>query len=517
MVYSRNSKAFITACLQPHNLRPSAAQLLLHDFLKENESEDFKFVRGKLGSGLEELREEDHEDPVPEEVVTKESKEVGDAKFPNGGSLSAGSLSQIKARHVSGSKVNDEAAVHVGDTQDARKSSLEPSGNKFGELGHATKPEDSYNKQAASVPLYLDNSNEVIPGSSHGSSGDGSGVRSRILRVKTRAGSLSGGEPLWSNGPDHVANATDEASLQPHLTGKSQLDLSELPGKVVESNQKVSEAMGLPDPVVPPVTSDQELDAAWNETEDAVLPKRFLSSATIFDLLDIKPGESRSDEGDSIEIKVDRCNSALIIMMAVPSCTAESYQEVEFEYDFLTDDPIVVVEEMQSDPELANTIEPFATNIIASLSAVCDIAKRVALERISSSNFTPKLSLSVLRELISVRCSDGEDLQSYAQYVDCSKTNTAADPLALLRSVAYARLNESGFQKGYTDSTDNIWLDVSDAEIDRMLLDDLKYHELLKIRDESLVRFVFDLLYVHNAYASNFVERTRSMIELKLV
>lgn len=318
-------------------------------------------------------------------------------------------------------------------------------------------------------------------GRSRGESADGGQAagRSRILRVQTRSGSASGTDLLKSPVLNAIVFDSEDIPQSPLIKANSEpADLSSLGRNAADFRLPKSIAQ----------VGEQMTHSAGNQTNNGVdnepleetgLSRRFLSSATVFDLLDIHPHES-DYSGSADNADGGRANEALIFMMAVPT-NEDSYQEVEFEFNLLLDEPGVVVEEMQLDPDLADTIKPYATNMIAVLTAVCEVAKRVAVERIAVGRFSSSLSTAVLTEIL--RMNKDED--SYTQYVDCSDSDSVVDPLAALRSVARTRLPAIADHTNADDCAA-----VADSDADLLLFEDAKYIDLLAVYQENLSRFV---------------------------
>jgi hypothetical protein len=549
-VHNRNSRAFISLCLQPHDLRPTADQLLEHDFLKENEAEDFKFVRGKLGGGgLGDLREEDPEGsdeggadagppgdaPRAEDSPVKSLGSDAAAKILKSArvTMSLGSvpLSGEAAGDSEAGRERSSLAV-AGSFQDEDPEKLQKSdaspltrNASTDKLRQRDPPSPVKPTQAADDASDRSRDGSDVSGKeaaadggfTSGRSRGGSGGRSRILRVQMRSGSASG--PDLRRSPSHsqgivtiddvleqapIARTNSEPADMPSLAGNArQVCEMHLPAAVSEGR-----AAGMAAPAAP---SSDEL-RAYDDAERDGLSRCFLSSATIFDLLDIDPTGETIEKGGG----AGRSNEALIIMMAVPSAASDeddSYQEVQFEFNVLLDEPSVVVDEMQSDPELADTIKPFATNMVTVLSAVCDVARRVAMERISTGNFSCLLSIAVLREIL--RMHSDED--PYSQYVDCSDAgagDAAAEPLTALCAVARVRLangpaagdwaggggggwaggggvppkHVAWSLSGQEDDSNQDFGTVTDAEADRILFEDPRYLDALAAYQENLLR-----------------------------
>lgn len=454
-VYSRNARAFVTACLQPHDSRPTAEQLLSHEFLKEKEEEDFKFVRGKLGSGgLEELQEEDDEGahvapdenypdgagPAPSMGIVKSA---GNTSSPSRTTISLGSVSVLQEeRTVAGGHGN---AVINSNESSGNTSVMDSasSGLLFSTADIREGVRHSGNLKSSNETLVGGADGDCNNGRRHsrGGSGDSSGLgRSRILRVQTRAGSASG----------------TDLRPSPVISGPSNPIFN---GEV---------------PIINPLiisNSGEEKAAATNDGQlsgEANVPNQLLTTATVFDLLDIENSESG----------LAKTNESLIFMMSVPGKDLESYKEVGFEFNLLADEPSVLVEEMQTDPDLMDIIEPHASVIVTVLTAVCEVAKRVAVNRIQSNIFDTSLSDAVLIEILKIQAQ--RDL-SYSHFVDCGE-GVAIDPLENLCVTARNRKLSSDC------NGDLNCYSVSDAEADKLICQDPSYLDLLSSLEENLSR-----------------------------
>lgn len=487
-VYNRNARAFITACLQPHDLRPTADQLLEHDFLKEKETEDFKFVRGKLGSGgLEELEEED-----------EDANEAGAAIAEEVTSVSLVSPSKSLSRNIaaSASVSLERASLSLGalplsgyqvETDSNNRSPSSNDGNV-----RVTVGTDGYSlvndpdKETSSITIggpgsevidtltagrgltvadegvLSDTNPELTNVRTFGGNGEGSGSgRSRILRVQTRSGSASGAELRPSPAPAYQREVAEYHALQnsPSIISVAEPSMS-LQGEFDNVGQFRGGSMRV------------YSDAAS------------LLSTSVFDLIEIDPANLIDDNSGK---SLARNNESIVVMMTVPDAGGDSYKEVGFEFNLLSDDPVVVVDEMQCDPDLADTIKPLASGIVAVLTAVSDVGKRVAIERIDRNQFELPLADAVLREILK-RESASES--PYSQYVDCSD-GKLFDPLASLYRSAQARKLTSLRSWGLSpelNCEDSDYNTISDLEADKILLNDISYLELKSMMEESTSR-----------------------------
>lgn len=473
-------------------MRPSAAQLLEHDFLQEKEAEDFKFVRGKLGSGgLEEVQEEDEENGEATAgdnrlsiyATTSPTKSLGlnlaasSVSSPSRATLSLGSV-PISAQQEDESQHENVTSVLALDTDKKRVPNFSEDGRSvLSDAGTVKTSEPSAvgKSGACSPPIAAAQLIDRSTGRSRGSSGEGNGMsRSRILRVQTRSGSASGTDLRPSPGlGSHRLDDLIERSPIPRAASEP-ADLS----AKGEMNR----------PVMLPVAVSALSDIRnRNDLCDAEsnLPRRFLSSATVFDLLEIAPSDLLDHE-QSTEAGVN--NEALIFMMAVPVSDEDSYKEVEFEFNLLADEPSVLVEEMQTDPDLMDIIKPFANNIVSVLTVVCDVAKRVAKDRIETGDFTLPLSDAVLREILKMRQESGS---SYAHFVECDDDD-AFDPLAALCLAAKARQESCSQPWGLSEhdkTNGGEYGSITDAEADKFLLKDVRYQELMSTLQDNINKY----------------------------
>jgi hypothetical protein len=551
IVSNISAKVFIEACLRPKDSRPSAAQLTTHEFLQANEADDFKLVRVKLRTdarihleGWEEHEGEDgdEEDAVHrDEILSDSARQVAangeqqrDVVSPSG--LPAGPLSgggDWEPKNKSGS-FSPRISKHVnGDLNKSHHESLSPTDRNTAnivansdlsqpvqsfdrsgveEAQDAKRQPDKDNKVEAETAvdsiLELDLIHSVLiaqngpdedRANSQGSADpalhrsgsttfDGSGVQkaSRIRRVHTRSGSATSADlsPRLDPSVDSLSSAA--ISALGSAPGEAGDVMPSLENDRFDSNRYRNAAK-----------LQSDLISVQDEAKHR-LSCRHASSVSVFDIADI-PGSAES----------------VVFRMCIPVPQEDSYKEVEFEFNLLSDDPVVLVDEMKTDIELASIIGHHAPNIVAVLTPVVILCKRIASERLATGKVNTPLSDLIFAEILHIQSSQqtrgsgssGDDWDPFCALTPSANMRAEASnrpamesslsqdrPLAPHSNSAEADVSSpaadwpssSSNRRDRIEDESTLEDVVADSDIDKLLSSDPEYAELLAKYQDNL-------------------------------
>mmetsp|Transcript_12667 Transcript_12667/g.19092 ORF Transcript_12667/g.19092 Transcript_12667/m.19092 type:complete len:932 (+) Transcript_12667:313-3108(+) len=377
-VQFNSAKRFIEACLRPELSRPSAAELLLDEFLVPNEEDDFLEVRVRLNTVVEDFSDSEDEDNDDSEsdrsgnassekplLCSKESKSTSHVVVSELEECSP--LTRSKSVPLALDIVQEaeplERIFDRGECQDHQNLSLETSNNDGDDKGMNSPKHVPSGGGPSSTPTAVetdlptsddsDQQHQKLSCESNGT--DMRKVASRVLRV-----------------------------CRPEESHRSRSSsLSEFHECSLRQSQLIN---GLHPPSPIPIPASQHmkpLDHVLNSPISGSPADNFLG---VVDLED-KAGGNK-----------DKC---LIFRLRVPF--ENTFKEVEFEFDLAKDDPQTIVEEMNEVEELTFLAE-YADQIVASISPVVDVARRVAgekaAEKLDSGQNQPQLSEMVIEKFL---------------------------------------------------------------------------------------------------------------------
>lgn len=512
-VSNNNARAFIEACLRPQSSRPSASQLMEHIFLQPNEAEDFNLVRASLNkpvlSGWEEGREEEEdEESEPEaeaDADTDTQRSVsGDGNIPPADSDMFEPKSPMQRDKMLSMLDSEAEAVRLsadfeaGDghrtaqkttespvsvQQHSHKLSLDSNGRadlplvNRGDViddvrlssdldGTGRKPErlmdvesieqvnTSTLDEVGNAPSGLELQSQ--DSQNNGTSKDGSSFRSRIRRVQTRSGSITG---------------TDVAGL---VLPDAAVSISPIPAETSSAAATNATAASKPqlvgaDRVVSPLENVSRIpsEAGSECLETSTILASLRNPVAVVDLSDI-PGSTKS----------------LLFKITLPDVVEGVYKEVEFEFDLVQDDILVLVDEMQADPDLAASIAESGSLLVEAMAPVVDKARRALADRERAGVVSFDLADAVFRRVI-------EDVRELTE----QGNHSALDVLLPLYNTGLRKSDEI-LQGDSTVSIDNTGYNsegaaddfVSDAEVESALNADAEFVDLRQKLIESLSR-----------------------------
>jgi len=434
LVKNQNARKFIEACIAPQATRPTASQLLAHQFLQENEEEDFLEVRVKL--------KKDKQLPLSLGRVSELDGECEDEDDDEG-------------EEDESSDSDDDDDV-TGDEGIRRDTIISTSGNV--NVSHSPP-----------VPT-----SDVLVGTAHPDQQTTSSVNHPSSTVDTPEKevsrdvvSLQGSDQVDKNSPTSTVDKTNSPSSQPDVITSSNTSNS----KASLTNVKVDTATNPPrsdlssvstdSPVVPPspkeqvINSNQELPDVYppkidpdnkklqspsgvsfgsdievvptkktlsgsmggsrvlrvyeegvirsrsgsitggggsggggsygdcggtHRSQPIPIPSPSLSTSHISSGLGKSMSPSVADNFVGVVDLEDKDTNSesLIFRLRVPF--EDTFKEVEFEFNLKDDEPKSIVEEMNEAEELI-FMRPYAQEIVDSITPVVEVARRIAHEK----------------------------------------------------------------------------------------------------------------------------------------
>lgn len=540
IVSNISAKVFIEACLQRKDSRPSAAQLSTHEFLQANETDDFKLVRIKLRAEtrihLEGWEEHEGEEGDEEDVVVYHDggvvtdgvrpaanniEQQQDAVSPSGLAAKtvsgggdkylrekSGSFSPRANKHTNGefskgyheslSPTDRNAAVIFANSSDILSPAI-PSSDRNGpeeaeDVKRLTDKEKADGGVLVDSTLELDliqsvltthsgvdedraNSQGSVDPALHRSGSatfDGSGVQkaSRIRRVHTRSGSAT------------------SADLSPRLDLSGDVSSAAIPASG-PSQGEVGQFMPLEYDSFDSNRSRNAIELQYDDSgvQDEAkhrLSCTHVSSVSVFDIADI-PGSTES----------------IVFRMCIPVPQENSYKEVEFEFNLLSDDPVVLVDEMKTDAELASIIGHHAPNIVAVLTPVVILCRRIASDRLATGKVSTPLSDLIFSEILRIQAvqqtrglsPSGGDWDPFCALVPSAKmrietSNRSVVASSVTNNQSVAPHSNVATALDLPSSSSNDPLDdvVAESDIDKLLTPDPEYAELLAKYQDNLMK-----------------------------
>jgi hypothetical protein len=472
-----------------------------HVFLQPNEAEDFNLVRASLNkptlSGWEEGREEEEEDSEPEAEADAESdarrsisrggNPTGldntvfepkspqprdrtslapelemesvrlsvDFEAPEGSNRSHKhtespvSVQQHSHKLSLDGPARDDLSSKQGteNGDDARllselnrKSELLKDVETIEQVNSATLDEVGNVPTLNEAPSQESQSNET--------SKDGSSFRSRIRSVHTRSGSITGGDAV-ALGLSEIALSAPSAPLETEPKSVAGEGKSLYGGGTVPAPPALSRA-------------SSENESVCAETSSILASLR--NPVAVVDISNI-----------STSMK------SLLFKITLPDIVDGVYKEVEFEFDLVHDDIVVLVDEMRADPDLAASIAENGNLLIEAMRPVVETARRTLADRDRAGVTTFDLAESVLRRVI-------EDVKELAE----QGNHAALDVLLPLYNTGLRKSDEIlrphekvELSEDLQDVPDDF---VSEAELESALNSDAEYVELRQKHLESISR-----------------------------
>mmetsp|Transcript_9843 Transcript_9843/g.14823 ORF Transcript_9843/g.14823 Transcript_9843/m.14823 type:complete len:949 (-) Transcript_9843:129-2975(-) len=391
-----SARRFIEACLQPEASRPSAAELLGDEFLVPNEEDDFLEVRVRLDTVLEGSKDNDDDDDGEElgsgwqekpQLRHKESKSTSDILVNSLGDMPREGYPLSRSLSV---------PITMDDTADDT------------ELGAVAGPVADVETEKIGHTLVQRDPEDVVDSQEHSSSRSQSSPNMGIEETNVSAVRSSPCNPTPANDmPPLKIQCTSNGNTSSSNNSSSGADMRKGASRVLrvcrpedvhrsrsssttdfyESSIRQPQFANGAHPSSPvPIPNSQHVKPHEHIINTPVSGSPAESFIGVVDLED-KAGGNK-----------DKC---LIFRLRVPF--ENTFKEVEFEFDLTEDDPQTIVEEMHEVEELAFLAE-YGDQIVASITPVVDVARRVAGEKAArgadSGQDQPQLSEMVIEKFL---------------------------------------------------------------------------------------------------------------------
>jgi hypothetical protein len=471
-----------------------------HIFLQPNEAEDFNLVRASLNkptlSGWEEGREEDEEDSEPDAEADAESDDrrsfSGDGNhtgldntafepMPSQPRDRTSLAPELEAESVrlsvdfdapeSSNRAHKHSESPVSVQQHSHKLSLDGPTQDDLSPKHAREKEDNIKllsesnrkseilkdvetieqlntatlDEVGNIPAL--NESQSQDSQNNETSKDGSSFRSRIRSVHTRSGSITSSDAAVLGLPEIAPSIPSETESKSaaNILGSNNAGSSPIP-------QVLSRA-------------SSESEGICVETNSILASLR--NPVAVLDLSNI-PGSTKS----------------LLFKITLPDVVDGVYKEVEFEFDLVHDDIVVLVDEMRADPDLASSISENGNLLIEAMTPVVQTARCTLADRDKAGVNTLDFAEAVLHKVM-------EDVKELAE----QGNHAALDVLIPLYNAGLRKSDEiirpePNAGSSTTGSEQHDFIDdfVNESDVESALNSDVEYVELRQKLLESLSR-----------------------------
>ena len=438
LVQNKNARKFIEACIQSQATRPTASQLLVHQFLQENEEEDFLEVRVKfkkdkniltsVEGGLGRVSESDGEDDEDEDESSDSDDDdvAGDEGMRRDATQSTSatnivnSSSTVVATAKCASSSSPDRTSGSGDTvapvvDDKKKGDVQIDAVKgSGNTETMSAPEATDQVPTRSVandsvscpasPSNIESPSHVIDAaSSLKKSPDSTIVQTPILSPMIQHQSVH----VLQQGHSSVHTKKDSGA-----TSSSQVATVDTPVKI-GGFPSIDSSSGIP--TIKTLSGGSSSGSrVLRVYEEGVIRSRsgsvggggsgsnggstYVDSSGVAHSQPIpipppayvnstnSPGVGYSGSPSTADNFVgvvdledkDTNSESLIFRLRVPF--EDTFKEVEFEFNLKDDEPKSIVEEMNEAEELV-FMRPYAQEIVDSITPVVEVARRIAHEK----------------------------------------------------------------------------------------------------------------------------------------